>query len=44
MNYPTEVPLTHRDMGWERMTETVTRMDAGAEPPIFDGLHSSYKV
>jgi len=27
------VPLTRRDMGWEQLTETVTRMDAGAEPP-----------
>jgi len=26
-------PLTRRDMDWEYLTETVTRMDAGAEPP-----------
>ena len=29
----TAVPLTRRDMDWEHQPETVTRMDAGAEPP-----------
>jgi len=37
-NYSIAVPLTSRDMNWERLTETVIRMDGavrriGAEPP-----------
>jgi len=27
------VPLTTRDMSWGRLSKTVTRMDAGVEPP-----------
>jgi len=29
----TAVPLTTRDMSWGYLSKTVTRMDAGAEPP-----------
>ena len=27
------VPLTTKDMGWGYLPKTVTRMNAGAEPP-----------